>query len=84
MLEEKILVFLRINQELHPFWTSVEFWILPTSVHLLTERLTGHIRQLRLKSSDVSNVDVKEGAELRNSQAHPRNGHISKAAATVY
>lgn len=47
------------------------------TVLLLTERLTGHIRQLSLKGSDVSNIDVKEGAELRNSQAHPRNGHIS-------
>lgn len=45
---------------------------------------TGHVRQLSLKSGDVRNIDVEERAELRNRDAHPRNGYISKAAATVY
>ncbi len=71
-------------QQLNLF-VPVELWILPpTLVLFLTKTLTGHVRQLSLKSGDVSNIDVEERAELRNRDAHPRNGYISKAAATVY
>lgn len=76
-----------LNECLQPLnlFVPVELWILPPSLVLfLTETLTGHVRHLSLKSGDVSDIDVEERAKLRNRNAHPRNGYISKAAATVY